>query len=99
VCDLTLHVREFRPQVMLALGPEGGITGHTDHSMTSVFATLAFHWAGRANRYPDQLHTFTPHRVRKLYYAATDFSLPGRAPVIGSPPSAVIEIGDYLETK
>ena len=54
-CDLSRHLREFRPQVLLTFGPEGGLTGHTDHSMVSVFATLAFHWAGRANRYPDQL--------------------------------------------
>ncbi len=99
VCELTLHVREFGPQVLLTFGPEGGFTGHTDHSMTSAFATLAFHWAGRTNRYPDQLHRVAPHRVQKLYYATADFSFPGRAPVIASPPTAVIEIGDHLETK
>jgi len=43
VSELVLHIREFRPHVMLSMGPEGAITGHTDHSMASVFSTLAFH--------------------------------------------------------
>ena len=100
VCDLTLHVREFRPQVILTFGPEGGVTGHPDHSMASVFTTLAFEWAARSNRYPDQLKNgSTPHRPQKLYYATADFSLPDRQPVTLPPSTAVIEIGDYLETK
>jgi len=100
VCDLTLHIRQFRPQVMLAFGPEGGVTGHDDHAMASVFATLAFHWAGRNNRYPDQLKRgLTPHRLQKLYFATATFALPDRQPITLPPASAVIEIGNYLETK
>ena len=55
VSELTLHVREFRPQVVLTFRPEGGVTAHSDHSLASIYATLAFHWAGRDNRFPDQL--------------------------------------------
>ena len=100
VCDLTLHIRRFRPQVVLGFGPEGGVTGHVDHSMASVFTTLAFHWAGRENRYPDQLKGGVgPHRTQKLYYSTADFVLPDRPPVTMPPATAVIEIGDYLETK
>ncbi len=100
VCDLTRHVRELRPQVMLTFGPEGGLTAHTDHSMTSVFATLAYHWAGRDNRYPDQIKDgLTPHRTQKLYYATGNFRLPGRPPVTLPSPTTVIEIGDYVESK
>src|SRR6266852_6466540 len=100
VSELVLQIREFRPQIMLSMGPEGMITGHTDHSMASVFATLAFHWAGRSNRFPDQLNdSLAPHRVQKLYYATADFVLPGRQPVTLAPPTSIIEIGDYLEAK
>jgi len=100
VSELTLHVRQFRPHVMLAFGPEGGVTGHTDHSMASTFATLAFHWAGRDNRYPDQLtEGITPHRSQKLYFATANFVLPDRQPITLSPATAVIEIGGHLETK
>jgi LmbE family N-acetylglucosaminyl deacetylase len=100
VCDLTLQVRQFRPQVMLTFGPEGGVTGHNDHAMASVFATLAYHWAGRNNRYPDQLKNgIGTHRTQKLYYATANFALPDRQPITLPPASAVVEIGNYLETK
>ncbi|MGZ4733919.1 MAG: PIG-L deacetylase family protein [Terriglobales bacterium] len=100
VSDLTLRIREFRPQVLLTFDPAGGITGHTDHTMASVFATLAFHWAGRSNRFPDQLSgPVAPHRVQKLYQTTADFTLPGRQPITLAPATAVVEIGKYLETK
>ncbi len=100
VCDLTKLVREFRPQVILTFGPEGGVTGHPDHSMASIFANLAFHWAGRDNRYPDQLiDGLTAHRTQKLYYATADFVLPNRQPITLPPATAILEIGNYLEFK
>jgi LmbE family N-acetylglucosaminyl deacetylase len=100
VCDLTLQVRQFRPHVLMTFGPDGSVTGHTDHSMASVFATMAFHWAGRTNRYPDQLAgEITAHRAQKLYYSTVNFTLPDRQPVTLPPATAIIEIGDYLEAK
>jgi LmbE family N-acetylglucosaminyl deacetylase len=100
VCDLTLHVRRFRPQVMITFGPEGGLTGHPDHSMASIFASLAFHWAGRDNRYPDQITGgIKAHRAQKLYYATADFTLPGRQPITMPPVNAIIDIREQLETK
>ena len=71
VSDLTLRIREFQPQVLLTFDAAGSVTGHTDHTMASVFATLAFHWAGRSNRFPDQLTgSITPHRIQKLYHTS-----------------------------
>lgn len=100
VYELALYVRRFRPQVMLTFGAEGGVTGHPDHSMAGIFATLAFHWASRANRYSDQLHdTLAAHQAQKLYHATADFALPNRQPITFAPHTAVIDIGDHLETK
>jgi LmbE family N-acetylglucosaminyl deacetylase len=99
VCDLTFHLRQFRPQVLLTFGPEGGVTGHDDHSMASIFATLAFQWAGRNNRYPDQLKSLEPWRAQKLYYATANFLISNRQPVTLAPATAIIEIGNHLETK
>jgi len=100
VADLVRHIRQFRPQVMLTMGLEGAITGHTDHSMAGVFATLAFHWAGRNNRFPDQLSDgVQPHRVQKLYYCTAPGPLPNRQPISLPPATARIEIGRYLEAK
>src|SRR5690348_3570134 len=55
VAEVVSQVRVFRPHIMLSFGPEGGITGHTDHTMASIVATLAYQWAGRNNRYADEL--------------------------------------------
>lgn len=100
VCELTRHVREFRPQVMITFGPEGAVTAHPDHSMTSVFATLAYEWAGRSNRYPDHFKNGVgPHRVQKLYYGTANFTLPERQPVSLPPITAQVDITKYLETK
>jgi len=100
VYDLTMRIREFRPQVVITFGAEGGVTGHPDHSMAGIFATLAFHWAGRPNRYADQLKNgLDPHRAQKLYYGTADFALPNRPPITFTPQTAVIDIKKYLETK
>jgi LmbE family N-acetylglucosaminyl deacetylase len=100
VCDLALHIRRYRPHVLVTFGPDGGMTGHPDHSMAGMFASLAFQWAGRNNRYPDQLKDgMVPHRAQKLYYQTGNFPLPDRQPIALPPSTAIIDIGDYLETK
>lgn len=94
VADLTRRIRESRPQVIMTMGPEGAITAHPDHTMVSIFATMAFHWASRTNRFHDQLQSgLQPHRTQKLYYGTTLFTMPDRQPVALSPSSAKIEIG------
>jgi len=101
VGELVERIRRIRPHVMLTIGPEGAVTAHPDHSMASLFATLAFHWAGRSNRFTDQLQNgCTPHRTQKLYYATSLFTLPDRQPVSPAPVTATIEIGtEFLQTK
>jgi len=100
VYELVLQVRQFRPQVIFTFGPEGGVTGHPDHSMAGTFATLSFHWAGRTNHYQDQLtNGVSPHLPNKLYYATSDAALPDRQPLTFSPESACIDVGEHLETK
>jgi len=101
VGDVTERIRRIRPHVIMTIGPEGAVTAHPDHSMASLFATLAYHWAGRSNRFPEQLQNgLTPHRTQKLYYATSLFSLPDRQPVSPSPVTATIEIGtEFLDEK
>ncbi len=98
--QLVRLIRQIRPQVVMSFGSEGAITAHPDHSMASVYATLAFQWAGRTNRFGDQLHEVAPYRPQKLYYATADFILPERQPVALAPASAFITIGQQqLERK
>ena len=100
VAALVRRMREIRPQVVATIGPEGAVTAHPDHSMASLFATAAFHWAGRSNRFVDQLESgLTPHRAQKLYYATADFALPDRQPIAPAPTTAIIDVGEIAETK
>ena len=73
---LVERIRRYRPQVVLAFGGEGGVNLHRDHTIASLAATAAFHWAGRSAAYSEQskqgLATYAP---QKLYYSATAFFL------------------------
>ena len=100
VGDLTRRVRRIKPNVILTMGTEGAITGHSDHSMASIFATMAFHWAARKDRYPEQLNEgLEPHRAQKLYYCTASFILPDRQPVSPPPSTATIDVAPFLEMK
>jgi LmbE family N-acetylglucosaminyl deacetylase len=100
VGDLTRRVRMIKPHLILTMGPEGAITGHPDHAMASIFATMAFHWAARKDRYPDQFNDgLAPHRAQKLYYCTSFITLPDRAPVSPPPCTATIDVSSFLETK
>jgi LmbE family N-acetylglucosaminyl deacetylase len=100
VGELTRRIREMRPQVMATFGPEGAITGHPDHSMAALFATAAFHWAGRQKRFPEQLmNGLSLHRTQKLYYTSPDFFMDDREPVSLPPWNARVAIGKRLDTK
>jgi LmbE family N-acetylglucosaminyl deacetylase len=93
-------MRRIRPQVVLTIGPEGAITAHPDHTMVSLLTTAAYQWAGRSNRFPEHLQQgLAPHRAQKLYYATALFTLPDRQPVSLAPVTAIVDIGQYLETK
>jgi LmbE family N-acetylglucosaminyl deacetylase len=101
VADLTRRVRELKPEVIITMGAEGAVTAHPDHSMVSVLATMACHWAGRSNRFTDQLQNgLAAHQTRKLYYGTTLFTMPDRQPVSLSPSSCSIELTEReLEIK
>lgn len=92
--DMTRRVREIRPQVIMTFGSEGAITAHPDHTMVSIFATSAFHWAGRTNRFVDQLQAgLKPHITQKLYHSSTLFTMEDRQPVSMSPVTTILELG------
>ncbi|ABF41881.1 LmbE-like protein [Candidatus Koribacter versatilis Ellin345] len=100
VGDLVRRIRELRPQVVLTFGPEGAVTGHPDHSMASAFATLAFQWAGRKNRYADQLWDgLEVHRPQKLYYQTTASLIPDRPPISPAPITCDIDIREWIDEK
>ena len=94
VGELTRRMRQIRPHVVLTFGMDGGLTGHVDHAMAGMFATVAFEWAGRPDRYPEQIEQgLQLHRAQKLYYMTADFVLPDRQPIAPPTVTARIEIG------
>lgn len=100
VRDLTLRMRQLKPQVVMTIGTEGAVTAHPDHSMVALFATMAFHWAGRTNRFAEQLEQVEAHRAQKLYYGTALFTLPERPPIALAPVTCEIEITqEEFETK
>ena len=103
VADLTLRIRSIRPHVVLTFGSEGAVTGHPDHSMAGIFTALAFQWAARENRFPEQLMDgirfpeqlmdgIRPWRAHKLYCQTNNFEMPERPPVALSPSTAIINL-------
>lgn len=65
---LVEKIRKYRPQVVLTFGGDGGVNLHRDHTIASLVATAAFHWAGREQLFPE---AGTPYAPQKLYYAST----------------------------
>jgi LmbE family N-acetylglucosaminyl deacetylase len=62
--------------------------------MAGAFATQAFEWAGRPDRYPEQVaQGLQPYRAQKLYYVTADFQLPDRMPTAPPTVTARIEVG------
>jgi LmbE family N-acetylglucosaminyl deacetylase len=64
------RIRQWRPQVVLTFGGDGAVNLHRDHTMISLVTTAAFHWAARAEMFPEAGAAYAP---QKLYYASTPF--------------------------
>ncbi len=96
-------LRRFKPHVVLTFGGEGGVNQHRDHTAVSLAATAAFHWAGRATFYPEQLTELETWAPQKLYYAATPFLSSKDALVqrtgTRAPASLRFELGALVERK
>ena len=100
VGELVRRIRTIRPHVILTFGTEGAITAHPDHSMAAMFATMAYHWAARTDRYVEQLDGgLRPHQAQKLYYSTAPFTLADRPQVALAPATTTIAIGPYQERK
>jgi LmbE family N-acetylglucosaminyl deacetylase len=100
VRDLTLRIREIKPQVVMSFGPEGSMTAHMDHAMSGLFASAAFQWAARSDRFTEPPDGREPWAPQKLYYRTSEFTIPDRQPIALPPVTARIDIGpDLLERK
>ena len=95
VGSLVSRIRRIRPHVMLTFGTEGAFTAHPDHTMASIFATAAFHWAGRSNRFSEPMGSeIAPWSTQKLYYSTSLISMPGRQPTTPAPWTARVQLDE-----
>jgi LmbE family N-acetylglucosaminyl deacetylase len=86
---LVERMRRFKPDVVITFGGDGGLNTHNDHMMVSALTTAAFHWAGRAKRYPELAQ---PYQPKRLFYASTNFFIPGRPVPLPAPWSVKLDI-------
>jgi LmbE family N-acetylglucosaminyl deacetylase len=94
------RIRRWRPHVVLTFGADGGVNLHRDHTMISVVATAAFHWAARPELFPGDIPAWMPY---KLYLASTPFvSVRDRPELNGSPTTPwtlTLDLGGLAERK
>ena len=99
------HIRRWRPHVVLTFGGDGGVNLHRDHTVVSAVATLAFHWAGRAEFFPGQISSgLAAWAPQKLYYVSTPFVSVRDHPELTRtaatvPWSLTLELGDLGDRK
>jgi LmbE family N-acetylglucosaminyl deacetylase len=67
--DVVRIVREFKPDVVITFGPDGGY-GHPDHIAIGAATTTACALAGDAAAFPEQLASgLAPHRPAALFHS------------------------------
>lgn len=97
---LVEKIRKYRPQVVLTFGGDGGVNLHRDHTIASLAATAAFHWAAREQLFPE---AGTPYAPQKLYYASTPwvsvYNSNEGADAARVPYSLILELGEWKERK
>ena len=86
---LVAKMREYKPQVVLTFGADGGLNTHPDHTMTSMFTTAAFHWAASAKRFPE---LGPVHAGVRLYLLTTSYFAEGRPTPLPSPWTLALDI-------
>ncbi|MGA8530356.1 MAG: PIG-L family deacetylase [Acidobacteriaceae bacterium] len=64
------RIRRLQPQVVLTFGADGGVNLHRDHTVASLATTAAFHWAARAELFPE---SGAAYAAQKLYYSSAPF--------------------------
>lgn len=93
---LVEKMRQYRPDVVVTFGGDGGLNTHADHMMVSALATSAFHWSGQAKRYPAM---GAVHQAQRLFHVSTNFFLAGRFPPKPIPWTVKLDIRSVQQKK
>lgn len=93
---LVERMRQFKPDVVITFGGDGGQNTHADHMMASMLTTAAFHWSGQPKRYPS---VGEAHKVSRLYHVTANFLMPDRQPAMLMPWTVTLDIRSVRERK
>jgi LmbE family N-acetylglucosaminyl deacetylase len=93
---LVERIRQWQPHVIVTFGGDGAANTHPDHIVVSAATTAAFHWAGAVKRYAG---LGPVHQAQRLFYATTDFFLPGRAQPLPAPWTLTLDIRSVFDRK
>ena len=93
---LVKRMREFRPDVVVTFGMDGGLNTHPDHAIVSALTTAAFHWAGLEKRYPAMGPVWL---ARRLYTVSTDFFMEDRPAPAPAPWSVKVDVRAVMGVK
>ena len=93
---LVAYIRQFRPQVVLTFGLDGGLNTHADHTMVSAFTSAAFHWAAAEKRFPN---LGPVHRADRLFMLSTSYFMEGRPAPLPIPWTVALDVRSVLERK
>ena len=74
VYELTMQIRKFRPQVILAFGPEGGVAPDIPITRWQEFARSHFTGPGALNRYADHFEWLAPAPHAKALSTTAEFA-------------------------
>jgi LmbE family N-acetylglucosaminyl deacetylase len=100
--EVVRFLRRHRPSVVVTFGPEGGPNTHRDHRAISRAATAAYHLAGLATAYPEQLREsgLGTHRPSRLYYVSWDPPAPdAEHPALAVPATTRVDVAAWLDRK
>lgn len=100
--EVVRRIRQYRPQVILTFGGEGGVNLHRDHTMVSLLATAAFHWAGRNFYFPEHISQgLEAYAPQKLYAVHAPFLASSEAAETTAitPCSLKLKVDEYKQKK
>lgn len=66
--DVVRVIRTFQPDVIVMRFPTTGEGRHGHHTASALLAVEAFEAAGDEQRFPEQLHTTSPWKAKRLFW-------------------------------
>lgn len=93
---LVKWIREFKPNVVITFGLDGGLNTHPDHTVVSALTNAAFHWAASEKRYPEHGPI---HHADRLFVLSASFFLPDRPQPLPIPWTLTLDISGVFARK